>query len=175
MVRLRADASEAWLKQAPLEQYGLIHIGAHAVVSDDDLGGSAVALAPGGGEDGFVTAADLAALSLRADLVVLSGCRTAGGVVVFGEGIQGLTAPLLRAGARSVLATSWTVRDADAARFTSRFYGELERDGAVAQALARAKRAARTAGQPASVWAGFVLVGNPYARLPVPVVVRAGG
>ncbi len=174
-VRLRSDASEAWLKQAQLQKFGLIHIAAHAVVSDDDLGGSAVALAPGGGEDGFVTAADLAALSLRADLVVLSGCRTAGGVVVFGEGIQGLTAPLLRAGARSVLATSWTVRDDAAARFTNRFYGELERNGEVAPALARAKRASRAAGQPASVWAGFVLVGDPFTRVAVPAVARAGG
>jgi len=173
-VRLRADASESWLKQAPLEQYTMIHIAAHAVVSDDDLGGSAVALAPGGGEDGFVTAADLAALSLRAELVVLSSCRTAGGVVIAGEGLQGLTAPLLRAGARAVLATGWEVRDRDASRFTDLFYRELERDGLVVTALGRAKRAARAAGMPASVWAGFVLVGNPAARIPKAPPVRVG-
>ena len=173
-LRLRADASEAWFKQAPLEQFALIHIGAHAVVSDDDLGGSAVALAPGSGEDGFVTAADLAALSLRAELVVLSSCRTAGGVVVAGEGIQGLTAPLLRAGARAVLATSWQVRDREASRFTALFYQELERDGVVVAALGRAKRAARAAGMPAGVWAGFVLVGNPAARVPPATSPRVG-
>ncbi len=57
--------------------------------------------------------------ALRAELVVLSSCRTAGGVVMAGEGLQGLTAPLLRAGARAVLATSWQVRDRDASRFTA--------------------------------------------------------
>lgn len=173
-LRIRSDASESWLKQAPLSQFTLIHIAAHAVVSDDDLGGSAVALAPGGGEDGFVTAADLAALALRAELVVLSSCRTAGGVVIAGEGLQGLTAPLLRAGARAVLATGWQVRDRDASRFTDLFYRELERDGLVVTALGRAKRAARTAGMPAAVWAGFVLVGSPSARVPAPSPVRAG-
>lgn len=173
-VRVRADASESWLKQAPLEQFVVVHIAAHAVVSDDDLGGSAIALAPGGGEDGFMTAADLAALSLRAEVVVLSGCRTAGGVVVAGEGIQGLTAPLLRAGARSVLATGWRVKDAEAARFIDLFYAEVERDGAVALALGRSKRAARSAGMPASVWAAFVLVGSPAAQLPLGRALSAG-
>src|SRR5262249_7228649 len=50
------------------------------------------------GEDGFLSPADLAALRLNANLVVLSACRTAGGVIVAGEGVQGLTAPLLEAG-----------------------------------------------------------------------------
>ncbi|MGH7536669.1 MAG: CHAT domain-containing protein [Gemmatimonadales bacterium] len=72
---------------------------------------TALALTPGQGEDGFVTPGELAGLRLDADLVVLSACRTAGGVVVDGEGVQGLTAPLLAAGARSVVATSWQVGD----------------------------------------------------------------
>src|SRR5205809_4716530 len=38
-----------------------------------------ISLAPGDGEDGFLGPADLAHLHLAADLVVLSGCRTAGG------------------------------------------------------------------------------------------------
>ena len=173
-ILLREQASESWLKQAPLQQYAVIHVAAHAVVSDDDLGGSAVALAPGGGHDGFVTAADLGALRLNADLVVLSGCRTAGGVLVAGEGLQGLTAPLLQAGAQSVLATIWRVGDGDAARFIDLFYRELARDGAVAPALGRAKRNALSAGLPASIWAAWVLVGNPRARVEVGASVRAG-
>ncbi|TFG89682.1 MAG: CHAT domain-containing protein, partial [Gemmatimonadales bacterium] len=173
-IRLRGQASESWFKQADLQQFDVIHIAAHAVVSDDDLGGSAVALAPGNGNDGFVTAADLSRLRLNAAVVVLSGCRTTEGVLVAGEGIQGLTAPLLRAGAESVLATAWRVRDADAARFIELFYRELERDGAVALALGRAKRAAVAAGVPASTWAWWVLVGNPRARVGLGAPLRAG-
>jgi CHAT domain-containing protein len=167
-LRLRGAASESFVKSAELAQYSLIHIAAHAVVSDDDLGGAAMALAPDAQADGYLTAADLAGLDLAAELVVLSGCRTAQGVVVRGEGIQGLTAPLLRAGARAVLATSWKVRDADAARFVERFYRGVAADGRAAPALRRAKLEARGAGVPGSVWAGFVLTGDPGAGFAVP-------
>lgn len=167
-LRLRGAASESFVKSAPLSRYSLIHVAAHAVVSDDDLGGAAVALAPDALADGYLTAADLAGLELAAELVVLSGCRTARGVVVAGEGVQGLTAPLLRAGARSVLATSWAVRDSEAAQFVALFYRELGVDGRVVPALRRAKLDARQSGMPASVWAGFVLTGDASAAVRVP-------
>jgi len=73
------------------------------------IANTALALAPEGAEDGFVHPAELAALGLQAELVVLSACRTAGGVIVRGEGIQGLAAPLLAAGARAVAATWWPI------------------------------------------------------------------
>ena len=161
VLRTGAGASESYARQPGLGDFTLIHVAAHAVVSDDDLGGSALALAPGSGLDGFLTAGDLAALKLNAELVVLSGCRTAGGVVIAGEGIQGLTAPLLAAGSRRVLATGWRIRDADAARFMEIFYRELPLDGQVGAALRRAKLAARSAGMSAAVWGAFVLVGDP--------------
>jgi len=110
----------------------------------------------------------LAALRLDADLIVLSGCRTARGVVFTGEGVQGLAGPLLEAGARSVLATLWSVGDRDAARFVGAFYEAAGRGAMVGDALAQAKRAAIVRGDPPSVWAAFVLVGNPAVRPPLP-------
>src|SRR6185369_3035055 len=101
-VRLRERASAAYLKHAPLEHLRVIHFATHALVDDRTAARTALVLAPGEGESGFVGPGDLAALQLDADLVVLSACRTAAGVVLGGEGIQGLTAPLLQAGARSV-------------------------------------------------------------------------
>jgi CHAT domain-containing protein len=156
-----------FLRRTPLGWYSLIHIAAHAVVSDEDLGGAAIALAPDARADGYLTASDLAQLDLAAELVVLSGCRTSQGVVVTGEGIQGLTAPLLRAGARAVLATNWKVRDADAAQFVERFYRQLALDGRIAPALQRAKLDALRGGTPATVWAGFTLTGDAAAGFTV--------
>ena len=137
---------------------------------------AALALAPGSGLDGFLTAGDLAGLKLNAELVVLSGCRTAGGVVIAGEGIQGLTAPLLAAGSRRVLATGWRIRDGDAARFMEYFYRELPVDGEVGAALRRAKLAARSDGMTAAVWGAFVLAGDPLGGfVPRPVKASVSG
>ena len=88
-VRTRAEASEAWLKMAPLERFDVIHLATHALVDERSLTRTALALAPSGAEDGFLSPADIAGLKLDADLVVLSACRTAGGVTIAGEGVKG--------------------------------------------------------------------------------------
>lgn len=165
MARVGADASEAWFRNAPLKTYRVIHLAAHAIVSEDEEVGAAVVLAPGGGQDGFLTTTDLASLALDAELVLLSGCRTAGGVVVGGEGVQGLTATILSAGARAVLATRWRVPDAAAARFVDRFYEELTRDGDAAAALQRSRLAAERSGMTPLVWTAFVLTGSVRPRV----------
>ena len=124
-VRLRDDASEAYLKRAPLGEFRVLHFATHAVVDDRSVARTAIALTPGAQEDGFLSPAELAAFALHADLVVLSACRTAGGVLVAGEGVQGLTAPLLQAGARSVVATRWRIADRAAVRMIQPFYDAL--------------------------------------------------
>lgn len=164
-VRLRDDASEAWLKRAPIDRFRIIHLATHALVDEGSLARTSLALAPGGGEDGFVSPADLAGLRLDADLVVLSACRTAGGVVVAGEGVQGLTTPLLEAGARSVVATQWRVGDRSTVRLVDDLYGGLARGRPVADALREAKLAAIRRGSPPSEWAGFTVVGDPTVTI----------
>jgi hypothetical protein len=97
--------------------------------------------------------------------VVLSACRTAGGVAITGEGMEGLTAPLVAAGARSVVATQWRIGDRSAVRLVSDFYSGLARGLPVAEALRSAKLAAIARGAPPSDWAGFTVVGDPFARV----------
>ena len=166
-LRLRSAASERWLKQAPLQHYRVIHLATHALVDESSLARTALALAPGDGEDGFVSPADLARLRLDADLVVLSACRTAGGVTIAGEGMEGLTAPLVEAGARSVVATQWRIGDRSTVRLVGDFYSGLARGLPVVDALREAKLRAIRRGAPASEWAGFTVVGDPLARVAV--------
>ena len=166
-VRLRSDASERWLKAAPLARYRVIHLATHALVDESSLARTALALAPGKGEDGFLSPADLSQLRLDADLVVLSACRTAGGVTIVGEGMEGLTAPLVEAGARSVVATQWRIGDRSTVRMVGDFYSALARGLPVVDALREAKLAALRRGAPASEWAGFTVVGDPLARVTV--------
>jgi CHAT domain-containing protein/tetratricopeptide (TPR) repeat protein len=181
-VRTREEASEAWLKAAPLDGFDVIHLATHALVDERSLSRTALALAPGGAEDGFLSPADIAGLRLDADLVVLSACRTAGGVTIAGEGVQGLTTPLVAAGARSVVATQWRVGDRSTVRLVSELYDGLARGLPVVEALREAKLAALRRGAPPAEWAGFTVVGDPATtvalvppRKPPLELVLAGG
>jgi CHAT domain-containing protein/tetratricopeptide (TPR) repeat protein len=168
-VRLRRRASADYLRHSPLTGFRVIHFATHALVDDRALGRTALALAPDSSGSGLVTPGELAALRLDADMVVLSACRTAGGVVVDGEGIQGLTASLLEAGARSVVATSWRVGDRSTVRFVDRLYAELARGKPVIDALRTAKLESLEAGDPPAVWAAFSVVGDPTVVVPLKV------
>jgi CHAT domain-containing protein len=164
-VRLGTEASAAWLKRTPLERFRVIHFATHAVVDERSSARTVLALAPERGDGGLVGAGDLAALRLDADLVVLSGCSTAGGVLVEGEGVQGLTAPLIQAGARSVVASQWRIADRATIPFVQAFYQALAGGDAVGDALRAAKLDALRRGAPPRVWAAFTMVGDPLVRV----------
>ncbi|MEH2229165.1 MAG: CHAT domain-containing protein [Nostoc sp.] len=91
------------------------------------------------------------------ELLVLSACKTATGDKRATLGLAGVA---VRAGARSTLATLWTVDD----EFTSDFMGELYRqlDARVtkAQALQRAQLAILAKENRPYFWAPYVLLGN---------------
>ena len=144
----------------------------HALVDERSVARTALAVAAGEGDDGFVGPGELSALKLDAGLVVLSACRTARGVAIRGEGVQGLTAPLLAAGARSVLATQWRIRDADAVQFIDDFYRALAGGQGVADAARTAKLAAIRRGAPPATWAAFAVMLSAVAALSWTGIVR---
>ena len=166
-IRLRERATAASLKRGSLAGYDVVHLATHALIDERFASRSVLALGAGEGETGFVGASDLATLDLDASLVVLSACRSAGGVVVDGEGIQGLTAPLLEAGARSVVATSWRIGDRATVPFIEAFYGAMADSAPVVDALRAAKVDAIRRGAPPSEWAAFTVVGDPLVRVPL--------
>lgn len=183
MAGRRARASV--LHQARAGTSRVLHFATHAQVDEASPFGTFVWLAPGNGSDGRLTAAAIEGLSLSAEIVVLSACRTAAGRLIAGEGVQGLTAPFLSAGARSVVATRWDVDDRATARLMGDFYEALLAGEPVVAALATARHAARKRGVPAGVWAAFVVVGDPWAnpglvaapqgRLPLLILIGVGG
>ena len=166
-VRLGREATAAFLRHADLRKYRVLHLATHALVDEQSLARTALALTPSDGENGLVGPGDLAALSLDADLVVLSACRSAGGVLVGGEGVQGLTSPLLQAGARSVVATSWRISDQRVVPFIEQFYDGLARGLPVVDALRAAKLSALKGGEPPRIWAAFLAIGDPAITVPL--------
>jgi len=166
-VRVGRQATEASLKHLPTDQYRVLHFATHALVDEVAVNRAGLALTPGDGEDGFVTPSELSYLSLTADLVVLSACRTAGGVVVDGEGMQGLTAPLLEAGARSIVATHWPIGDKATVAAMETFYGAMARGLPVGAALREMKLALIADGAAINEWASFEVIGDPLASPPL--------
>ena len=74
-----------------------------------------------------------------ADLVVLSACRSALGQERGGEGLIGLTRALQYAGARSVVASLWSVEDQTTAELMVRFYRHLRAGRSKDEALRAAQ------------------------------------
>jgi hypothetical protein len=86
-------------------------------------------------------------------------------VVVEGEGVQGLTAPLIQAGAGSVVASQWRIGDRSTIVLVRAFYEALALGLPVGDALRAAKLAALRRGTPAREWAAFTTVGDPLVRV----------
>lgn len=162
------DASEAFLKGARLDELGVIHFAAHALVDEERPRRSAVLLAPGAAEeDGLLQPREIAALDLEGKLVVVSACESGSGQVLLGEGVQSLARAFFRAGARAVVASRWRLRDDEAAELFDRFYRRLARGESVAGAVSRAQSELRRMGAPAAAWAGVVALGDG-GMVPVP-------
>jgi CHAT domain-containing protein len=163
--RVGAQATEAAIKSVGGQRASVVHIAAHAVVDPSAMGETALLLAPGGGEDGILRPEEIGAMTLAADIVVLSACRTTRIDVSYGdEGFRGLVTPLFEAGARSVVATAWPVDDAKQIALADRFYRGLADGQPAGAALRSAKLAAFHAGVAPRDWASVVLWGDPAAR-----------
>jgi CHAT domain-containing protein/Tfp pilus assembly protein PilF len=122
-------ASRGFALSGTLRDYRYIHFATHGVFDADRPGLSGLVLsrfdAQGRPEEGFLGLRDLYGLDLAADLVVLSGCRTALGKEVRGEGLLGLTRGFFYAGARRVVASLWAVDDQATAELMAGFYRGL--------------------------------------------------
>lgn len=91
------------------------------------------------------------------ELLVLSACETAQGDKRAALGLAGIA---VQAGARSTLATLWSVDDQFTAELMSQFYRELNAGVNKAEALQRAQIAVLAQEERPYFWAPFVLVGN---------------
>jgi len=160
---LGREASEARIKTAALEDYGIIHLACHGY-EDGRVpfrSGLFLSLHDGQREDGLLQAREIAHLRLRAGLVVLSACRSSQGYIERGEGTMGLNRVLFLAGAQSVVSSLWEVGDRAAAEFMGRFYGCLFRGESKTQALRSAKLRMMESGyRHPFYWAAFILHGD---------------
>jgi CHAT domain-containing protein len=150
-----------------LGQYRVIHFATHGLLDsrEPELSGLVLSLVDREGKprNGFLRIHDIYGLTLDADLVVLSGCRTALGREIRGEGLLGLTRGFLYAGSDKVMASLWAVRDQATSELMQRFYRALLVNGkspaaALREAQLSLRREARW--RDPYFWAGFTLQGD---------------
>jgi CHAT domain-containing protein/tetratricopeptide (TPR) repeat protein len=156
----------------------VLHFATHGVIDDAVPLDSYLALGAAAPphDNGRLTAQELYALHLSADLVVLSACRSAGGEVR-GEGISALARAFLSAGVPAVIASVWDVPDRPANLLVPALYRSWLRNPSAARALRVAQlrliadlRGGRVTvhtvagdvrlSESPTLWAGFVVIGG---------------
>ena len=160
------DATPESVRATNWEQFSIAHFAAHALSNPSHPALSGVVLSMIGRDgaplDGLLWLSDIYSLHFPVDLAVLSGCRTASGQQVPGEGLQGLARAFLVAGARRVLGSLWSVEDQQTGLLMRRFYGGLLREHLPpASALRKAQRTLAEAPETSApyYWAGFTMQG----------------
>jgi CHAT domain-containing protein len=157
-VLTRSEATpEGYLDSDP-RQFRFIHLAAHATANRIRPLDSAVVLAKARGEYKLF-AREVLKVPLSAELVTISGCRSAGARAYAGEGLVGFTWAFLSAGAHNEIAGLWNVDDRSTAKLMVELHRELRLGRPPAEALRKAKLALMQNGvyERPFYWAPFLL------------------
>jgi len=137
----RDQATPALYLASKPEQFSYIHFVAHGTASRLSPLDSAIVLSKNNaGNDSFkLYARDIIGHPLRAKLVTISACYSAGTRAYSGEGLVGLSWAFLRAGAHNVIAALWDASDVSTEQLMDKFYEELNQGENPENALRTAK------------------------------------
>jgi len=113
------------------------------------------------GDDGLLTAAEIALLDLRStDLAVLSACETGLGEVRRGEGIYGLRRAFAIAGVSALVMSLWKIPDAQTRDLMIEFYRRSAAGDSFSRALRTAQLHVRHSSPHPRMWAGMHCIGQ---------------
>jgi hypothetical protein len=168
---LGAEATEANLFDRA-KGARFLHLATHGIVDETTTASfSGLALTPppvaGPGDDGFLSLTDLLGRWRGrledTELVVLSACDSQKGPLQYEEGTIALPLGIHFAGCPTVVGSLWKVSDDKTPALMEDFYRRLLAQGGKdkLRALVEAKRAIREKDPDPSVWAAFVLLGDP--------------
>jgi CHAT domain-containing protein len=109
-IALGFAATQSWITDSSLSDYRILHFATHAIANEDSPEFSGLVLSRYTPQkqrisniaDDLLNLNEISRLRLNAELVVLSGCETALGQNLRGEGILGLTRGFMAAGANEL-------------------------------------------------------------------------
>jgi CHAT domain-containing protein/tetratricopeptide (TPR) repeat protein len=140
VVHIASDATPEVYRNSKPDQFSLIHFAAHAEASNESPLESAVVLSHHG--DSYkLYARDVIDVPIHADLVTISGCKSAGVRAYEGEGLIGFAWAFLQAGAHGVVAGLWDVSDTSTEPLMNEFYGGIASGVDAVTAMRQAKLA----------------------------------
>ena len=159
------QATPAAVLETDWTRYFIAHFATHAVVDSARPELSGIILSTlgkdGSPHNGILWLHDIYRTPMPLPLVVLSGCRTADGTAIPGEGISGLAQAFLSSGASAVVGSLWTVDDAAAGKMVPRLYQTLlNQHLSISGALRAAQMRMLADGSPPYDWAGYIVEGN---------------
>jgi len=175
-VYLGGKATETQVKKlsmsGSLAEYKVLHFATHGALAGELTGSNEPGLLmtpPNGkatrGDDGYLSASDVAGLKLDADWVILSACNTASGETANAEAMSGLAKAFFYAGARSILVSHWYVDSQATVSLITKAFAELKRNPkmgraeALRQAMLALMKSGKNSWHPA-YWAPFVVLGE---------------
>ena len=146
-----------------LNSVSLVHIAAHGRTETGEiiLSPNFVSAKRPKEKDFLLTMGDVLDAPLRAKLVVLSCCNSGRGKIK-AEGVVGIARAFLGGGARSVIASPWTIDDEATVAFMRQFYEHLIAGQSASKSLDQAMKRMRESEKFNAVkhWAPFVLIGD---------------
>lgn len=159
-----------------LTNYKIVHFATHALLPGEVLSLTghdtepAIVLTPNttsnGKDNGLLLSSQIAQLHLRADIIILSACNTAGAQTLDGETLSGIARAFIYAGGRSVMVSHWPVDSFGSMFFVTNLFDKNSplSGSDVAASFQRAalsffKRDDPMAGHP-RYWAPFSLIGD---------------
>ncbi len=167
LLKLDFDASYQAAINPELNQYRIVHFATHGTLDAQRPERSGVVFSAINYQNelqrGLLSVPDVFRLNLSADIVVLSGCVTALGKEIRGEGLIGLTGGFMYAGSKSVVSSLWSVDDKATAILMSKFYTNILKKGlSPAQALRTAQLEMWDSDewQAPYFWAAFTIQGD---------------
>lgn len=111
--------------------------------------------------DGVISGLELAGLNLHGtELVVLSACETGVGEIEEAEGISGLSKAFMKAGAKNIVMSLWSVDDKATSKLMEYFYQNIKNGDDYTIALNKAKRTMIQSQKNSEMhpyfWSGFI-------------------
>ena len=153
-ILLGAKATEREVKRlsaaGELAKYRMVHFATHGFLSGQLEGTSepGLILTPPGAateeDDGYLSASEIAALKLDADMVILSACNTAAGAATSAEALSGLARAFIYAQSRALLVSHWEVYSDATVKLITATIREMTRDPKVGRSEALGARCWRS-------------------------------